>query len=65
MVMGLTGGMLLPYLTGLLGASYGLRGSFLIVPTALVLLAVLLGVASSRLQRHAAADSLTNVTEGL
>jgi fucose permease len=65
MVMGLTGGMLLPYLTGLLGASYGLRGSFLIVPTALVLLAVLLGVASSRLQRHAASGSLTNVTDGL
>jgi fucose permease len=54
MVMALTGGMLLPYLTGVLGTSYGLRGSFLIVPTALVLLAVLLGVASSRLQGHAA-----------
>jgi FHS family glucose/mannose:H+ symporter-like MFS transporter len=53
MVMALTGGMLLPYLTGVLGTSYGLRGSFLIVPTALVLLAVLLG-ASSRLQGHAA-----------
>ena len=54
MVMALTGGMLLPYLTGVLGTSYGLRSSFLIVPTALVLLAVLVGVASSRLQRHAA-----------
>jgi fucose permease len=54
MVMGLTGGMLLPYLTGVLGTSYGLRGSFVIVPTALILLAVLLGVTSSHLQRHAA-----------
>ena len=52
MVMALTGGMLLPYFTGVLGASYGLRGSFLIVPSSLVLLALLLGVASSRLASH-------------
>lgn len=49
-VMALTGGMLLPYATGVLGASYGLRGSFLIVPAALVLLASLLIVTSSRLK---------------
>lgn len=48
-VMALTGGMLLPYTTGVLGASYGLRGSFVIVPIALALLAVLLGIASSRI----------------
>jgi len=48
MVMALTGGMTLPYLTGVLGASYGLRVSFLIVPGALVLLAILLSVVSSR-----------------
>ena len=54
MVMALTGGMLLPYLTGVLGTAYGLRSSFLIVPAALVLLALLLGAASSRLQGHAA-----------
>ena len=53
MVMALTGGTLLPYATGVLGTSYGLRGSFLIVPTALVLLAALLGVTSSRLARQA------------
>jgi fucose permease len=41
-VMALTGGMLLPWLTGVLGASYGLRGSFVIVPIALVLLSLLL-----------------------
>jgi MFS transporter, FHS family, glucose/mannose:H+ symporter len=48
-VMVLTGGMLLPFATGALGATYGLRGSFLIVPAALLLLAVLLTVVSRRL----------------
>jgi FHS family glucose/mannose:H+ symporter-like MFS transporter len=48
-VMALTGGMLLPYTTGVLGAAYGLRGSFVIVPIALVLLVTLLGLTSSRL----------------
>ena len=51
-VMALTGGMLLPWLTGVLGASYGLRGSFVIVPVALVLLAALLGTASGRLRAN-------------
>jgi len=50
-VMALTGGMLLPFTTGALGALYGLRGSFLVVPTALVLLALLLGVVTRRLAR--------------
>ena len=53
MVMALTGGMLLPYATGLLGTAYGLRGSFLIVPVGLALLATLLGIASTRLARQA------------
>jgi fucose permease len=53
MVMALTGGMILPWLTGVLGASYGLRGSFAIVPAALVLLAVLLGVVAARLRTSA------------
>jgi fucose permease len=48
-VMALTGGSLLPYATGVLGAQYGLRGSFLIVPTALVLLATLLAIVTRRL----------------
>jgi fucose permease len=48
-VMALTGGMILPYVTGVLGASYGLRGSFVIVPVALALLAMLVaGTARSR-----------------
>ena len=36
LVMALTGGMLLPYLTGVLGTSFGLRASLLIVPAALI-----------------------------
>jgi len=43
-VMALTGGMLLPYATGALGARYGLRESLLIVPAGLVLLAILLAI---------------------
>jgi fucose permease len=52
-LMALTGGTLLPYITGVLGTAYGLRASFLIVPTALIMLAALLGVTSSRLARQA------------
>lgn len=48
-VMALVGGMILPYVTGVLGDSYGLRGSFLIVPAALVLMAALLAIVSRRL----------------
>jgi MFS transporter, FHS family, glucose/mannose:H+ symporter len=47
-VMALTGGMILPYLTGVLGAKYGLRMSFLVVPIALVGIVVLLGVVRRR-----------------
>ena len=42
--MALVGGMLMPWLAGVIGASRGMRGSFVIVPTALVLLAILLGI---------------------
>ena len=48
-VMALTGGMILPYTTGVLGASYGLRGSFVIVPIALVALASILIATTSRM----------------
>jgi fucose permease len=48
--MALCGGMLLPWLAGILGASYGMRGSFIIVPAALLLLATLLGILSRRLR---------------
>ncbi len=43
-VMALLGGSLLPYLMGVLGDAFGLRSSFLILPVALILLALLLSV---------------------
>jgi MFS transporter, FHS family, glucose/mannose:H+ symporter len=48
--MALTGGMLLPYAAGILGEEYGMRGSFLIVPVALLILAGLLGILSRALR---------------
>ena len=53
-VMALVGGMLLPWATGVLGATYGLRGSFLIVPACLVVSATLLAVVAPRAARTAA-----------
>ena len=47
----LCGGMLLPYTAGVLGMQYGMRGSFVIVPAALLILAGLLGVLSRRLRQ--------------
>jgi FHS family glucose/mannose:H+ symporter-like MFS transporter len=44
MAMALCGGMLMPYVTGVLGDAFGLRVSFAIVPVALLALALLLGV---------------------
>ena len=44
MAMALTGGMLLPYTTGVLAEQFGMRRSFLIVPAALVLLGGLLAL---------------------
>ena len=46
--MALCGGMLLPYTAGALGNRYGLRNAFVIVPTALIIQALLLGVLSRR-----------------
>lgn len=46
----LVGGMLLPYVAGILGGRYGMRGSFLIVPVALVMQGVLLGILSPGLR---------------
>jgi fucose permease len=51
--MALCGGMLFPWLTGILGGRYGMRGSFVIVPAALVVLALLLGILSRRIARSA------------
>jgi fucose permease len=54
-VMALIGGMLLPYATGALGAAYGLRESFIMIPVALVFLVMLLLVVVRRLSTGAAA----------
>ena len=51
-VMALPGGMILPYATGVLGAQYGLRGSFILVPVGIVLLMSVLAVTTSRLSRR-------------
>lgn len=48
--MALAGGMLLPYVTGILGGRYGMRRSFVIVPTALVIQGILLAILSRRLR---------------
>jgi fucose permease len=48
--MALIGGMLLPYSAGVLGERFGMRASFLIVPAALVMLGVLLGILSRALR---------------
>ena len=56
-VMALPGGMILPYTTGVLGASYGLRGSFVIVPVALVCFALLLTATTSRLAARPVIES--------
>ncbi len=49
--MALLGGMSLSYTAGLLGERFGMRGSLLMVPVALVVQAVLLGVLSRALRR--------------
>jgi fucose permease len=48
--MALTGGMLLPLVTGILGGKYGMHGSFVIVPVAVVMQGVLLGILSRGLR---------------
>ena len=48
--MALSGGMLLPYVTGVLGGKYGMRGSLVIVPVALVMQGLLLGILSRGLR---------------
>ncbi len=49
-VMALTGGTVLPYVTGVLGDTYGLRPSLAIVPAGLVCVAVLFAVVRPRLR---------------
>jgi fucose permease len=44
--MALVGGMTLPFVAGILGGMYGMRSSFVLVPAALVVLSLLLGILS-------------------
>ena len=48
--MALLGGMLMPWMTGVLGGRFGMRSSFLIVPVALVILGTLLSILSRSLR---------------
>ena len=55
LVMALTGGSILPWVTGVLGQRYGLRVSLVIVPIALALQLALFALALRRLGRETAA----------
>lgn len=48
----LLGGTLFPWIMGILGGSYGMRGSFIVVPIAILLLAALLTVLRRAQERH-------------
>jgi fucose permease len=50
LVMALTGGTVMPYVTGVLGDAFGLRQSLAIVPVGLVSVALIFGVARPRLR---------------
>jgi MFS transporter, FHS family, glucose/mannose:H+ symporter len=51
LVMALAGGMTYPYVTGILGNSFGLRTSFLIIPLSLIIMLVVFGLVLKRLQK--------------
>ena len=57
--MALVGGMLLPWVTGIVGGRYGMRGSFVIVPVALLLLAILLGILSRALRGETTVQTIS------
>lgn len=56
--MALVGGMLLPWVTGVLGDVYGLRTSLAVVPVCLLVLAVVLGVLGRRREPRTAGVAL-------
>ena len=55
LVMALTGGSILPWLTGIIGQGHGLRVSLVIVPVALVLQLALFALVLGRVRREQAA----------
>jgi len=52
MSMALVGGMLLPYVAGVLGGAHGMRVSLLVVPACLLLQASLLPILSRTIGRR-------------
>jgi fucose permease len=52
LTIALMGGMLIPYLAGLIGDSYGLRRSFLIIPAALISILILLFIVQRRFSQN-------------
>lgn len=52
MTIAMIGGMLLPYLAGIIGDSYGLKTSFLIVPAALAVIFVLYMIVLKRFSKN-------------
>ena len=58
LVMALTGGSILPWATGVVGGSYGLRASLLVVPASLLLMLALFGTV---LRRSATAPAAVGV----
>lgn len=55
----LLGGMLMPWLAGVLGGRYGMRGSFVLVPVALVLLAILLFILTRALRTETSRHTIS------
>ena len=52
LVMGLIGGMLFPFITGVLGDNFGLRISFIIIPISLICLGIILLIVLKRFKTY-------------
>ncbi len=52
LVMGLMGGMLFPFLAGVLGDNFGLRISFIIIPISLIFLGIILPIVLKRFNTY-------------
>lgn len=52
LAIALSGGMILPYLAGIIGDYYGLRTSFIIIPSGLAVLLILLIITLHRFSQH-------------
>jgi fucose permease len=59
-VIALTGGMLLPYFTGLIGNLADLRTSFLIIPVSILIMLILFGVVLKRIPATKSVPQIDN-----